>query len=612
MRTTLFLLFLLLLSESAMSIRINEIMAAPLADDSLNEWIEIYNDETAAVDLSGWMIGDSSDNDSLEGGLYGGSGTILNSGSYAIITDDATRVYNNFNVSSSALKLYIDDSSIGNGLSNSGETIYLYSADTSLKDSINYSSTEKGKTWAFINGSWFEAEPTPGYNNNGTITPPEETGSTCDFLVSIISNQTFFNSSNEFYFKIKISRLSGNKSNITLFRQILDEYYNVEESYDNLTPEVINSKTYTYSPNLEPGTYIVEAEISPQCNDSDSENNKDTKMLVIRSGIQQDEPAVSIDDIYDLGSDNKAKYGQTIRVKVNLYRGNSTKEVVDLWAEINGERISKETKTNLYEQYSNYTLTMPLQLESNCNENYPAGTASLFLEGFDKQAAYAVDIAGITSSMCEYIKVTSSSPSSSTAAKKGITYELTSIPDVVFAGKEFESEVKITNNDNSTHMLQVWSYVYKGSKCYSGDRESNKIVISLEPNSSVTKRLKNTVEEAESGVYSFKVKILKDSLKTPYEITEDIAVESQKTAEESSNSTLNSTSGQGIPAALQTALASGITGAAVVNNITLKLSMLPDSEKIYESTTLKARSLVPYLFIITMLLLISYLLMGKL
>ena len=49
---------------------INEIMADTIADESLNEWVELYNDQNVSVNVSNWIIGDDSDNDTIEGGLY--------------------------------------------------------------------------------------------------------------------------------------------------------------------------------------------------------------------------------------------------------------------------------------------------------------------------------------------------------------------------------------------------------------------------------------------------------------------------------------------------------------------------------------------------------------
>src|SRR3989338_3964298 len=98
MRFLFFLPVFLLSIGISNAIVINEIMADPVADESLNEWIELYNNESASINVSNWTIGDDNDNDTLEGGLYSNEGTIIPAYGFAIITDDATRVYNNFKI----------------------------------------------------------------------------------------------------------------------------------------------------------------------------------------------------------------------------------------------------------------------------------------------------------------------------------------------------------------------------------------------------------------------------------------------------------------------------------------------------------------------------------
>ena len=137
MKPLLYLSCFIILMQISNGMIINEIMADTIADESLNEWVELYNDQNVSVNVSNWIIGDDSDNDTIEGGLYNKEGTIIEAFGYAIITDEATRVYNNFNVSNNAVRLYIDDSSIGGyGLSNSGETIYLYNNNLVDKEPI--------------------------------------------------------------------------------------------------------------------------------------------------------------------------------------------------------------------------------------------------------------------------------------------------------------------------------------------------------------------------------------------------------------------------------------------------------------------------------------------
>lgn len=609
MRKVLFFSLLILFSAAVSSIRINEIMANPIADESLNEWIELYNNESTAINLSSWIIGDSNDNDTIEGGLYGGAGTILEADSYAIITDDSTRVYNNFNVSQAALRLYTDDSSIGsNGLSNSGENIYIYNNNGALIHSITYNSTDDGNTWAYFNQTWSEANSTPGSPNNGSIIEEEQTqNNECDFTVSITSEQNFFDNPDDFAFKIIITRITGSKTNITLFRQITNQYGEIEKAYNNITNEITNKRTYSYSPNLDRNGYIVNTTISTSCNDTNLENNHDTKLLIIRQESPQEQPAIAIERLYDLGSDNKSKYGQTIKAKINAYKGNSTKTAVELWAELNGEKISKITKTNVYDYYTNYTLTLPVQLKPNCERDYEDGNATLILEGLDNRATYSFIVEDISKDMCEYVEVEETGED-----KKGVEYLIKYIPDTIFVGEEFEVSLKINNNDDIAHKFEVWSYVYRGNKCYSSEREANKQLKYVAEKSSKIITMKNKVEEADNGLYKFKIKILKDDLKTPNELTKDIIIENKEDEKESikNEEALNETKEKEdslIKLENKDNLEESEKSYGEKGLITLSNPRI-----IYQSTTQKAKNLAPYLSIFTLLTLTLYLVMRKL
>ena len=198
----LWMLFLLL-CPSSLAIIITEVHPNPIADESLNEWVEVYNNDTAAVNLSNWMIGDSTGNDTLFGGLFGGSGTLLQPLNFAIITDDTTRVYENFNVSLDAIHLYIDDDSIGNGLNNNGETIFLYDNLGRLVDERAYQNSNPGKSSSLVNGSWIITDPTPGAFDNKTTT------GSCDYETQIVLEKGIFDNQDDFSWKMVVKNLKG-------------------------------------------------------------------------------------------------------------------------------------------------------------------------------------------------------------------------------------------------------------------------------------------------------------------------------------------------------------------------------------------------------------------
>ena len=98
------------------------------------------------------------------------------------------------------------------------------------------------------------------------------------------------------------------------------------------------------------------------------------------------------------------------------------------------------------------------------------------------------------------------------------------MPESINAGEKFEVIVRLDNNQDVGIPIKIWSYVYRGSKSYSGDREENKKEFLLKARISDIVELSNIVPAAEDGDYKLKVVINKDSQKTNNEITKDIVV----------------------------------------------------------------------------------------
>jgi len=516
-KTLLFTLILILVPTAKAQILINEIMADPIDGTHLNEWIELYNNGTETINISGWIIGDNSNNDTLSGGFYNGEGTLIPAMGYAIVTGSETRVYNNFNCSRQAIKLYVEDDSIGSsGLNNDGEIINLYNSSGELIDIVTYNAITGGKSWLFYNGSWWKGNTSCGYENYAEL--PNE----CDYSVNAITNQTVYSDGDNFEFSIYVQNIYGEKTNVTITKKITNLYGETVKNYDNITHEITSHATYSYTPNLDPGSYVLTSTITTNCTDTNLANNQDSELFIIQDQPRSNESYVKIETIYDLGSDDKAKFGQTIRVKINIYKTNTTKYSITMWMQdSDGNRISKESKTNTYTEYTNYTLTLPLQINPNCESTYPNKEYILELEGLDSQDTRSIMVEGITEELCEKVYV----QKSTTLAQKSFTYELLYLPEKIKEGEKFGSKLKITNNEDNNATVDVSSYVYRGSKAYSGDREENKKTYEIRSKSTKTVELTNKVEEAVQGLYNYKIKIIKNKQKTPYEITRELIIE---------------------------------------------------------------------------------------
>jgi hypothetical protein len=155
--TTLFILGV----SGASALTISEVMSNPTGDDSGREWIEIYNEGSADLDISFMTL-------SIKGGaavvttpLQGG--TSLPAGGYAIIGS----------VVSGQTKFLQDYPSYSGILFKSSISLVntgVASIDIKLNGSTaaslpSYTAAKEGYTLSYVGGSYVTGNPTPGADN---------------------------------------------------------------------------------------------------------------------------------------------------------------------------------------------------------------------------------------------------------------------------------------------------------------------------------------------------------------------------------------------------------------------------------------------------------------
>ncbi len=595
------LLMAALAETSVAEIVINEIHADPPFDESLTEWIELYNNGTSAVNLSNWIFGDSSDNDTITGALFNGAGTVLQPNSYAILTDDATRVYENFNVSPYAIHLYLDDSGLGNGLNNSGETIYLYNLTGALIHSLTYNSTTESLSWALINNSILSLQnPTPGYNNNGTIEVLNTTSTDCDWANELTLSDVYGNPE-DFIWKFRSYKLYGQSTNLTATANITDLSGSIIQDYNPFTNHTASeSKTSsTYSPNIARGVYYLELFLQASCSDKNLSNNYIKKLFAIKPE-KYNNSRIDVISIQDLGSDKKAKFGQMIKAKLDVYRGNTTKTSIALKITDGKNSISKESRASIDTQYVNTTVTVPIQLIPNCEGKFEDGDYLIEIEGLGIIKYQSIDIGGIEEDNCEEIKVVKETISENKESKEE-KYHLEH-PEIIVPNSEFKIKLKIKNDLKEEHNYEIYSYIYRGPKSYSGEREQNKISVLISPNQERLVELKNKVDNAETGLYKLKAVIKRDDRKTPEEITKDIPIikEIQPTIKE--NNDADQQSSQLNP-----------TGKPTLTQLRLNAleELITEPELIYQSPSFRSKEIASIFAMSGMLVLIMALLFKR-
>jgi hypothetical protein len=149
---TLFLSIVLAVVTNAQSVVMNEVYSRGVAGDL--DWIEIYNPQSVAVDVSGYKIYDSGAKAGTKSKKLFPAGTILPAKGFAyIIVDTAT---------------FAGDTS-GFGLSSSGETVWLENAAGTLIDTVALPAVGTDSSYARIpDGSkvWIKTGPrTRGTSN---------------------------------------------------------------------------------------------------------------------------------------------------------------------------------------------------------------------------------------------------------------------------------------------------------------------------------------------------------------------------------------------------------------------------------------------------------------
>src|SRR3989344_8740824 len=125
-------LFLVLLPTTEANLIINEVMYSP---SDGNEWVEIYNNETFPLNLTFFQFSDLQSTHTLEVCPFSNSTLEIQPNEYALITDQDTTLYEV--LSFNGTKICVDDNSLGNGLSNSGDSVTIF--NTTFNISIDYS-----------------------------------------------------------------------------------------------------------------------------------------------------------------------------------------------------------------------------------------------------------------------------------------------------------------------------------------------------------------------------------------------------------------------------------------------------------------------------------------
>ena len=354
------------------TVYINEILPNPEGSDSYSkEFIELYSNESN-ITLENWKINDSNS----EGDLL--------------------------NLNFSGNFLVLDGNDYGFFLTNDGETLYLYDNNNNLVDSLTYSNNEvieNKSIGRFPDGSSnikVLTELTPGFSNKFE----ENIVNDCDIEVLVETNSSFLD---DLDFKVKINKIYGqDKFNVTLEREIINSNFDIAKKYDDLIVDnILNHRTLSYSPNLVKGeAYLIKAKIKDiTCNDINNENNYYEKLVYVRKSDNSKNESNSKLEIEKISPDI-IKFGDIIKIDLNIYRGNTRKYAIKLWGE-GDKKISDVITIHANEKFTNYDLQIPLKLYDNCENKFKDGKYELMLEGLDESEKKEFNVKGMNEKLCK-------------------------------------------------------------------------------------------------------------------------------------------------------------------------------------------------------------------
>ncbi len=444
----------------------------------------------------------------------------------------------------------------------------------------------------------------------------------CDIIINLTTDQTLIYEQGQ---SIKFEPRINHNTYPFIIEYWIDDLF--EESVKTrVNTTNTNQKSWKTNIPEKDKVLFVKAYVHPSCNDSNLTNNLAKKMFIVTnkglSSNSNSESSSNPDDseiTVKKTTPKEKKFGSLVNIETEIYKGSTNKYSLSAYIEKEGQKISQTTKINLNEKFTNYKVTLPIQLKPNCDLKINEGKAEVIVDGLGEIVSEEIFISGLNKELCKnYLsdtkKLSVNEKEVNKVKDKGqkFGYEIIGLPATISSLEPLNVKVEFTGDKNE-HEIKVWSYLYRGSKCYSCcadcesvfERDNNlkKFDLNIDEIKIIELPL-DIDEDIAAGEYKIKVKVNKDNQKTDQELTATINLkEPEKIEKKADNLDLT------LLPLTQSGKSPEIEGLEL---FTMKRMIAGNKGVvIYESNAEKAKNLIPILLAITFGLLCLVLIWKK-
>ncbi|MBT4857822.1 lamin tail domain-containing protein [archaeon] len=318
----------------------------------------------------------------------------------------------------------------------------------------------------------------------------------CDVSLSIKTQKQIYKKGEKIEYYIE---LSNNSYDYEIEYYIEDIFF--QKIKNKRITKNTNKKSFTPKISFLEKAFLINAKIKEIfCNNS--QNNISDTVLVVAKGQKENQNFEEFQTEINVEVEYKKQItpGEIIYPKLEIKKGSSAKYLIEVFVQ-GKKRVSDIFKIYIYGNNKEVETKIPIKI----NEEY-----------FQNQELFLI-INGL--GINKKIPIGRLSEQNKTKNEK-LKH------DIIFFRKNISNEsfvlVELVNNEQTQKEFEVWSYLYSGSKVYSGERENNKQKIKLNESTKQIIFLENIVQELPGKNLKLKVKILDLENNKTLEITKPL------------------------------------------------------------------------------------------